>query len=204
MYLGRVAVLFALAAVIGACSGEPSEDNQGAMSPVPEEQATSTIADGTIGPVAYTYDTSVLTRAEIRLPLPPTYDETEFAVKFLPRDLVETLGAERCSYEEPDGNDDCTAEQEIGFALAFLERPVEDYGEALIDNLDENMRVEGIEMAGRAGFALYTMRNGTMLRYTFLPVDSRTLLMVERTEDTVSNGAEALQQVRESLTFPDD
>ena len=197
-------MLFTLVAAIGACSGEPSEDNGQGASPVPEDSATSTIANGTIGPVAYSYDTSILTTAEIRLPLPPSFEETEFAVKFLPRDLVNTLGAQRCSYEKPDGHDGCTAEQEIGFALAFLERPVEDYGEALIDHLGEGMSVQAAEVAGHKGFALETMRNGTMLRYTFLPVEARTLLMVERTEATVSDGAEALQQVRESLTFPDD
>ena len=204
MYLGRTSVLLALAAVIGACSGESPENDREDSPLVPEQQAMANIADGTIGPVAYSYDSSVLTRAEIQLPLPPTFEETEFAVKFLPRDLVDTLGAARCSYEELDDDDDCTAEQEIGFALAFLERPVEHYGEALIDNLGEDMRVESSEVQGREGFALYTMRNGTMLRYTFLPVDSRTLLLVERTEDTVANGAESLEQVRESLTFPDD
>ncbi|MWV27751.1 hypothetical protein [Aurantiacibacter rhizosphaerae] len=204
MYVGRAAVLLALVAGIGACSGESSENDSEIATLVPEDQATSPIAAGTIGPVAYSYDTSVLTRAEIRLPLPPTFEETEFAVKFLPVDLVDKLGERDCSYTRPDGDAKCTAEQEVGFALAFLERPVEHYGEALIDNLTEDMRIEAVEMAGRSGFALDTTRNGSKLRYTFLPVESRTLLMMERNQGTVSNAAEALKDVRESLRFPED
>ncbi|MGB3795257.1 MAG: hypothetical protein WA957_03030 [Alteraurantiacibacter sp.] len=204
MYIGRTTLLFALAAGIGGCSGDPSEDDSQAASTVPEALSSSPVADGAIGPVSYSYDTSELARAEISLPLPPAFEETKFAVKFLPRDLVDKLGEERCSYEEANDNHECTAEQEIGFALAFLDRPVEYYGEQLIDHLDENMRVEGIEVQGRAGFALYTARNGTKLRYTFLPVDSRTLMMVERKKETIASGAQALEQVRESLVFPDD
>lgn len=195
---------FAICLTLAACSPSESEnEKQDAEISAPAEDGDS-LTDGTLGPLHYSYDQSELTRAEISLPLPPDFEKTVFAVKFIPKGLVNNLGDADCSYEIENNDEDCTAENEIGLALALLERPIETYGEAIVAGIDETMSVEAASIAGHDGFALNAMRGETAMRYTFVPTGERTLLLVERTQSLIDEGADALQLVRDSLQFPDE
>lgn len=200
----RATACIVLCLALGACAQEEPEPEASEAPAITAQASADPMEEDTLGPVRYAYDTGVLTRAEISLPLPPGFDESVFAVKFIPTDLLGNLGDPNCSYEREADDIECTAEQEIGFALAFLERPIDTYGEALMDHLDDTMTVEPASIRGHEGFTLETPRGGTVLRYTFLPVAGRTLLLVERRQADIVVGAEALAQVRDSLRFPDD
>ncbi len=200
----RATACIALCLALCACAQEEPEQEGSPPPAITAEASADPMQEDTLGPVHYAYDTGVLTRAEISLPLPPDFEESVFAVKFLPTELLDNLGDTACSYENEADDGGCTAEQEIGFALAFLERPIDTYGEAIFDQVDDSMNVEPATVRGHEGFKLETPRGGTMLNYTFLPVAGRTLLLVERNQADSHIGAEALAQVRDSLRFPDE
>jgi hypothetical protein len=200
----RATACLAICLALGGCAQEEPEPEASTAPAITAQASADPMQEDSLGPVHYAYDTGVLTRAEISLPLPPDFEESVFAVKFIPTQLLENLGDPNCSYEHEADDSECTAEQEIGFALAFLERPIETYGEALVDRMDESMTMAPATVQGHEGFTLETPRGGTVLHYTFLPVAGRTLLLVERNQADIQVGAEALAQVRESLRFPDD
>ena len=200
----RATACIALCLALGACAQEQPEPDEPTAPAITAQASADPMQEDMLGPVQYAYDTGVLSRAEISLPLPPDFEESVFAVKFIPTELLDNLGDPNCSYEHDADDSACTAEQEIGFALAFLERPIDTYGDAVFDRLDDSMTVAPASVRGHEGFSLQTARGGTMLHYTFLPVEGRTLLLVERSQDDIAAGAEALAQVRDSLRFPDD
>lgn len=204
MEYARAITAFAACIAIAACSQSDSGADEPEPEPVETQTAAEPLEEASIGPVQYSYDPAALTRAEISLPLPPDMEESTFAVKFIPADLVDNLGSVGCSYTDDTLTGGCGAEEEIGFALAFLERPIDTYGDALFDDLDETMTVEFAEIDGHEGFTLQMPDGETQMRYTYLPVKGRTLLLVDRKQADVTAGAVELAQVRESLRFPDD
>jgi|GEM_PF-1318933 len=204
MFHRKSPILLALCLTIGACSPSGSEPEVEDPQELAASDTDDGLSEGTLGPVHYRYDQSVLTRAEISLSLPPDFEQTVFAVKFIPAELVDNLGNSKCSYEREEGEEICTAEAEVGVALALLERPIETYGETIVANLDDTMSVESAKLAGEEGFALKAMRGGAEKLYTFVPVGERTLLLVERTQQASEEGMRAMREVRDSLHLPED
>lgn len=161
----------------------------------------SNLSDGTLGTVRYQYDASALTRAEVDLALPPDFDQTVFAIKFIPASLTSQLGEAECSFGSLDEGKECSATAEVGFAIALLERPMADYTTALAQATPSIPRLEPVVVDGHEGMSFVYEAGPTKTRYTFLPADSRTLLLVDRFSDGVELEALALEQVRASIDF---
>lgn len=166
-----------------------------------DEAQAAKLVDGSLGPLIYRYDPEVLTRAEVDLPLPPDFANSVFAVKFLPSSMTDNLGQGGCSYGAQSDASQCTAYREVGLALALLERPISHYREQLANSDLADLVEDGATLAGATGFAFSrpSDRSSTQLRYIFVPLEDRTLLAVERTEDGIDDGADALAAVLESL-----
>lgn len=201
----RVQYLIALMAglLLSTCAPDADDTVPQDRLQTPSPATSAHTQQGTLGPVRYAYDPAELIRADISLALPPTFDEEVFAVKFIPADLLGNVGDAPCSYESDTSSDVCTAEDEIGFAMAFLERPIDTYGDAMSGERPGDMVVAQAEIDGHAGFTVTTADGTTRLRYTFVSVDQRTFLTVERQQARVREGATALARLRESLVFPE-
>ena len=154
----------------------------------------------TVGPVRYTYDNTALTRAEIDLPLPPEFSETVFAVKLLPKEYEKFLGSEGCSYGISTGNHECTSEEEVGIAFAILERPVGTYRRIL--EAEASPGLDDQTFAGVKGFR-YSRRGANRVhRYTYLPVNGRTLLLAYMTAPGSDAAKAALESALASIELP--
>ena len=202
----QLRVIFPLVCVLGfaACDVDETLDATGdaSVSQPVAELGEDDLTRGSIGQVDYRFDAQRLTRAEIDLALPPDFEATTFAVKFIPAELSGNIGTEGCSYGKSADNDECTADEEVGIALALLERPIAHYR----DTFDDSDPADGsfdedIILAGHRGFALSQNGAKTRMRFTFLPVEGRTLLVAERTEEGVDAGTEALREMRNSITY---
>ncbi len=159
------------------------------------------LSAGTLGTVRYRYDPSALTRAEVDLALPPDFEQSVFAIKFIPAGYSNNLGGGDCSFGSLDDGQSCTARAEIGFAIALLERPLSHYTTALARATPAMARLEPVVVDEQEGMSFVYDEGQTQTRYTFLPIDNRTFLLVDRYTDGVTQGADALDQVRQSIHF---
>lgn len=198
------ATCIAVCLTVGACAQDQPEPDKPSAPATNTAAAVDLLESDMLGPVQYAYDPRALTRAEISLPLPPDFTQSAFAIKFIPAQLLANLGDPKCSNQHDADASECTAEEEIGLAIAYLERPIDTYRKAVFNRLDDNLIVTPANVRGHEGFTLETTRGGAALRYTFLPVEGRTLLLAERGRAEITTGAAALGQVRESLRFPDE
>ena len=197
----RVLTSLALALVLSACgsSNDQRATPGDGASPTSSEMAAK-LAQGTLGLVRYSYDPDALIRADIDLAVPPDFEQTVFAVKFVPVSLAENLGQPQCSFGPVHSGDACLATAEVGFAIALLERPTQYY----IDNVRGSAFDDGsapVTVNGYEGVTVLHRADRTTTRYTFLSLDGRTLLLVDRHAEGVDVGREALEQVRASLSF---
>lgn len=191
-------LLFGLA----SCSGDaPPSDNEDASTLA--DNSVAGLVDGSLGQVSYRYDPTILTRAEIELPLPPDFSETAFAVKFLPSSMTGNIGFGGCSYGTALDASSCTADREVGLALALLERPLSHYRDRLEKSALASSLSNDASLGDVRGFVVsrHSDNTTTHLRYVFVPLGDRTLLAVERTEDGIVEGEQALAAVRASISF---
>ena len=197
----RLCCLSAL--LLSACADE-RVDVQPSDEGTPAHVASSgldSLTRGSLGQVEYRFDPQRLTRAEIDIALPPDSEDTVFAVKFIPVELSGNLGTQGCSYGISADNEECTADEEVGIALALLERPIDHYRLELEEEADNGSLDTQVMLAGHRGFAFSSEDPKTEVRYTFLPLHGRTLLLMERSEDGVDEGAAALAQLRHSIDY---
>lgn len=208
MYKVRtVTLVFALFGLGGCGDGtvinvpptsQSTEAPAGTPTLVPE---TASMSTGNLAHVTYHYDPHVLARAETEIALPPSFAETVFAIKFIPRSLIPGLGSSQCSFGGNESMTQCTADREIGFALALLDRPVEHYTTAIARTPGDLSAFEPVQLHGVQGFTTRRTTANATTSYTFLPTRGRTMLLIDRTNTAVDAGTEALAQVRDSITF---
>lgn len=202
--------LLPLAALLALCScGDPAPDTASAderpaeRNPDAAVQASrrETMASGTLGKVNYSFDTRLLTRAEIDLPLPPDFTESVFAIKLIPIAYADNLGSPGCSYGISLDDETCTAEEEIGIALALLERPIADYRtEIEAENLSPG-QIMTHKIAGMDSFTVRFERDPTRQSYTYMPVEERTLVIAQRKSEGENAASAALDEVIASLSL---
>lgn len=188
----------ALAACNSSAEEQPEPSPSTAATPAP---SAVTLTQGKLAHISYAYDAELLSRVETELPLPPDFGETAFAIKFIPRDLVDHLGSAGCSFDTEMHSDPCTADHEVGFALALLERPLSHYTTAIARDREHMAAFEPAEMHGAEGVTLMHSTDHTTTRYTFLPAHDRTLMLVSRDNASVHEASAALDQVRASIAF---
>jgi len=190
----------AFALLLASCGGDSEREIQVAETTAPETaEMASHLSEGTLGTVTYRYDPAALTRAEVDLALPPDFEKTVFAVKFIPASLASDLGDADCSFGSLSEGQTCSARIEVGFALALLERPLTDYTTALARAVPSMATLEPVVVDEHEGMSFVHDDERTKTRYTFLPAESRTLLLVDRYNEDSDLGAEALEQVRASI-----
>ncbi|RPF72363.1 hypothetical protein [Aurantiacibacter spongiae] len=198
-----LALLAAACLTLTACDAQKAGQTEpdAAQSLASPDIVANDLTDGSIGPIGYDFDASVLSRAEVDVPLPPDFDEPTYATKFIPTELLDNIGTAGCSYGDSPDDSECTAEEEVGLALALLDRPYADYvADASLRELGGKPR-HSASVAGREGFGLTWTNGATTVDFTYLPAGERTLVVIDRTEDGTTAGREALAQVRDSLDF---
>jgi len=192
----------ALALAVAACDDTPDQRSDAGETTTPAPISSSAnLAQGTLGTVHYSYDPATLTRAEVDLALPPQFEHTVFAIKFIPTSLAAKLGEDACSFGSMSDGHSCSANVEVGFALALLERPLADYTTALARATPAQGALESVSVNGHEGMSFVHQSAHTTTRYTFLPANGRTLLLADRFTDGIDTGREALEQVRASIQF---
>ena len=134
---------------------------------------------GQLGPVRYGFAPQRLKRAEIELGLPPLFDESTWAMKFLPIDRAERLGRDECSYGSEQAQT-CTAEAERGLALALLERPIADYRRGFLENGIPARALHTDSLNGASGFCFTSNDRGSGNDWCYYSVAERTLLVARR------------------------
>lgn len=188
-----------LAIALAGCAPEGAEGGSSQVNAAPTPPDTATLANGRFGHVRYRYDPHVLTRADTELALPPDFTQTVNAVKFIPSRFVAKIGSEECSFGSEAER--CTASQEVGFAIALLERPLIDYTTAIARSRRDMPAFEPVAIHGVEGVSITHVTDSATTRYTFLPIEGRTLMLVDRDNAGVQEATEALQQVRDSIAF---
>ncbi len=152
----------------------------------------------TLGPLRFEYDSTKLSLAEVPIEIPPGYDDETWAVKLLPFARARMLGQELCRYGERRQLETCNAIDEAGLILALLERPLADYREAFQANelapVPEPDRIEGAE-----GFSFTPKTGGSSIRYRFIAVDDRTLLIGHQFSGSDAKSSKALRDVIASV-----
>ncbi|MGB3167843.1 MAG: hypothetical protein WBA68_13820 [Alteraurantiacibacter sp.] len=151
------------------------------------------------GQVAYAFDASELTRAETQIAVPPSMSTTVTAVKFIPASLSRTMASSECSFGAPRDGSHCSASEEVGLAIALLDRPYAAYAAELRSSGEGSLEPDVV--SGVEGLAYTRTTERATTRYTFLPQRDRTLLLVDRTNPDVDAGFAALGEVRRSLMF---
>jgi len=192
----------ALAIALASCGGPDEQSAQPAdeVSPATSANPASLAAD-TLGTIRYSYDPAALTRAEVDLAVPPDFEQSVFAIKFIPTPLVTNLGEQACSFGSIGDGHACLADLEIGFALALLDRPLSHYILALELAAPAQGTLEPVTVGEHEGMAFVHQSEHTTTRYTFLPAGGRTLLLADRYTDGVEVGTDALDQLRASIDF---
>ena len=201
MYQARIPCLLVAIASLAACSSGAEEDKSGSAQATPSLASTASqtpLLQANLGPIEYEFDPIQLTRAEIQLPLPPSRSETAFAVKLIPQDAFENLGTLGCSYGISADNVECTAEEEVGVALAMLERPIADYREEFA-TAGEDLRPVRID--GQEGFSWTASEADSGLQYSFVPYDGQTVLVVRRFDRESPRIDKAIQTVIRSVNL---
>ena len=201
MYQARIPCLLVAIASLVACSSGAEEETSGSAQATPSFASTASqtpLRQANLGPIEYEFDPMQLTRAEIQLPLPPSRSETTFAVKLIPQDAFENLGTLGCSYGISADNVECTAEEEVGVALAMLERPIADYREEFA-TAGENLRPVRID--GQEGFSWTASEADSGLQYSFVPYDGQTVLVVRRFDRASPRIDKAIQTVIRSVNL---
>ena len=201
MYQARIPCLLMAIASLAACSSGAEEGKNGsaqAKAPLASSASQSPLRQATLGPIEYTFDPVQLTRAEIQLPLPPSRSEMAFAVKLIPQDAFENLGTMGCSYGISADNVECTAEEEVGVALAMLERPIADYRE---DFTAAGEGLQPVKIDGHEGFSWTSSEADSGLQYSFVPYEGQTVLVVRRFDREQPRIDRAIQTVIRSVNL---
>ena len=201
MYQARSSCLLLALASLAACSSATEDGKRGATEtdePLAVAAGQPPLRHANLGPIEYEFDPVQLTRAEIQLPLPPSRAETAFAVKLIPQDAFENLGTMGCSYGISADNVECTAEEEVGVALAMLERPIADYREEFA-MAGEDLRPVRID--GQEGFSWTASEADSGLQYSFVPYDGQTVLVVRRFDRASPRIDKAIQTVIRSVNL---
>ena len=201
MYQARIPCLLVAIASLAACSSGAEEDKSGSAQATPSLASTASqtpLRHANLGPIEYEYDPVQLTRAEIELPLPPSRSETAFAIKLIPQDAFENLGTIGCSYGISADDVECTAEEEVGVALAMLERPIAVYRE---DFEEAGETLQPVRIDGQEGFSWTASEADSELQYSFVPYAGQTVLVVRRFDRASPRIDKAIQTVIRSVNL---
>ena len=201
MYQARIPCLLVAIASLVACSSGAEEDKSGSAQATPSLASTASqtpLRHANLGPIEYEYDPVQLTRAEIELPLPPSRSETAFAIKLIPQDAFENLGTIGCSYGISADDVECTAEEEVGVALAMLERPIAVYRE---DFEEAGETLQPVRIDGQEGFSWTASEADSELQYSFVPYAGQTVLVVRRFDRASPRIDKAIQTVIRSVNL---
>ena len=196
MYQSRLWIGLVGVAILAACSSESGDSTtrgnaSGVMTSDPETAATmDPMRQARLGPVSYRFDPEILARAEVQIPIPPAYEDTAFAIKLIPRRLLDNPAAPLCTYSGEEEQRECSAEEETGVAIAILERPLADYRVGFAGMGGE---LSPIEIDGHDGFAYSDSEHEGDVQYQFVPLGERSL-MVARSFD--ANDAQATTAIR--------
>ena len=164
--------------------------------PVPDGDRLS---KGTLGPIRYGYDSSRLVLTEVTLRIPPDDREQSWALKLIPASRAALLGQRLCGHDDiADQPQPCTAEQEAGLALAFLERPLSAY-RAAFEHRGFADRLVPASLNGAQGFAFKADGTRSCVRYHFVGVSGRTLLMARHPAGLDMKEHEAIEAVISSI-----
>lgn len=194
-------ILFPAIIALSGCDSATPEPAPATEAPATSSSDHAGLTKGRLGHIRYSYDAHILSRAETELALPPEFTETVFAVKFIPANLVEHIGSVGCSFDTESHAEPCTADHEVGFAIALLERPISHYTTAIARAHEHMEAFEPAHMHGAEGVTLRHSTDHTTTRYTFLPTEGRTLMLVDRDNAGVHDATAALEQVRGSIAF---
>lgn len=190
--------LAACALALCACNGEePELESEAQESPVGEAPEPHLTAR-TLGSLRYSFDDTELTVTDVTLPIPPGYEDSIPATKLIPLERAEQLGEEQCSYGQSGLTTTCNAAQEAGLALALLERPLDEYRAAFVEDQMEGSLVES-SLDGATGFAFTAQVEGSGTEYGFYPLEGRTLLVARQFAFGQDAGEAAIRDVIESL-----
>ena len=201
MYQARIPCLLVAIASLVACSSGAEEETSGSAQATPSFASTASqtpLRQANLGPIEYEFDPMQLTRAEVQLPLPPSRAETAFAIKLIPQDAFENLGTMGCSYGISADNVECTAEEEVGVALAMLERPIADYREQFAAAGED---LQPVRIDGHEGFSWTASEADSGLQYSFVPYDGQTVLVVRRFDRASPRIDKAIQTVIRSVNL---
>ena len=154
---------------------------------------------GFVGPLEYVFDDSMLAEAEIDLSVPPLHEESVFAIKLIPRDSLSNVGSGQCAFAPRGAKDGCTAEDEVGVAMAFLARPIGEYRRAFAPSDLSPAALPAESIDGSAGFTYRETSDDGMIEYSFVPLSGRTLLIAQRHHDERAGDTLAMQRVIGSL-----
>ena len=199
MYQARIPCLLVALVSFAACSSSAEEDKSGSAQATPSfvsSAAQTPSRHASLGPIEYDFDPMQLTRAEIQLPLPPSRAETAFAVKLIPQEAFENLGTMGCSYGISIDNVECTAEEEVGVALAMLERPIADYRDGFTQAGED---LQPVRIDGHEGFSWTASEADSGLQYSFVPYQGQTVLVVRRFDRENPRIDKAIQTVIRSV-----
>lgn len=158
---------------------------------------------GNIGPVTYAFAPERLTRAEIELAVPPANEATAWATKLIPSGRAARLGERACRYGEQTREQVCTAEKEVGLAMALLERPLADYRRAFAEAGIGVEELAPVSLGGCRGFSFAAEAEGSSITYRFHPAGGRTLLIARQFAGSARQPDADLSAVLESLTLPE-
>lgn len=153
----------------------------------------------TLGPLAYEFDNSALTAADVDVRIPPDYQTVQSATKLIPEDRARSLGEDSCTYGQSGRVSECNAEQEIGLALALLPRPIDEYRQAFEGEMSDGL--DRVELDGINGFSFTAQAEGAGTEYHFFGIDQQTLLLARTFDEATPNGAsEAIDHVIATLS----
>lgn len=205
----RVSILVCLA-LVTACGAQDqpagrehpdtaADENVAALATPP---STDLETVGSIGRVVYAFAPERLTRAEIRLDLPPGYDTAVWATKLIPAARAAMLGEEQCRYGSSRLPQTCTAEAEDGLALALLDRPLADYRQKFGQAGLSEATLEPAALADARGFQFTAEDGGTVTTYGFYPAGERVLLVAVRAPTRTIRQDPDIERVLDSLQLP--
>jgi hypothetical protein len=209
--MDHAAVLLSLsiAVLLTGCGDSPTPpEAEGAQGSSPTEQVQAegenaaadlrNFASATLGPIRYRFDPRELIMAEVFIQVPPGGGEQLWGAKLIPIQRADLLGQDRCQYGETGRTETCEAQKEAGLVLALLERPLEHYREAFQEKgLGDEL--SPAQLDGSRGFSFTAEAEGSDLKYHFLPLRDRTILLARQFVHGHNTGGEAMQEVVRSV-----
>ena len=127
---------------------------------------------GRIGPVRFRYAPQRYSTTDVMMQTPPAYDRELRAVKLIPVRRAAQLGEVGCRYGLSGKTERCSAPKEAGLAFAIDDRSIAAVRAAFTDDA-----IRPRTLAGVTGFSVTQQAEGEGVRYSFLPVGQKTLVI---------------------------